>query len=287
VSSTQKPKKMPAATQPLLKPVYLMTSYRDYLRYVIQVNEGTRGFRTRLAEAASCQPSYLSQVLGGTASFSLDQLLGIARYLGLNESEWEYLRELGILDRAGGQKLREDCESRLNALRERRGGAVAAMVQNPDAPSREDMVWYASSYQHGQIFVSLSDQTARTTAEVATQHRMDPARVGAILEQLARRRFVTQRDGKWLAATPVLYWQESATYHTNRMNWLMRAQMRRMEGYEDGLHLGCLTTMDPATFAAYRKEFLAHWQRCTHAWSEPARTGEGKIVYFGIDYFEA
>ncbi len=287
-------KKMPASTQalsvkPLLKPVFLLESYRDYLRYAIQVNEDTRGFRSRLAEAASCQPSYLSQVLSGTASLSLDQLLGIARYLGLSDAEWEYLRELGIADRAASPRLREDCEKRVKGLRERRGGDVAALsaAATPDGPSREDMVWYASSYQHGQVFVSLSCEKTRATAAIAAQLRMPAARAGAILAQLAKRRFAAEVKGEWRAATAVLFWQESALYHANRMNWLMRAQMRRMEGYEDGLHLGAVTSMSAESFAKYKKEFVSYWQRCTHAMSEPAREGGGNVVFFGLDFFES
>lgn len=288
---TSKKKKMPASTQPLrvkplLKPVFLMDTYREYLRYAIQVNETTRGFRSRLAEAASCQPSYLSQVLAGTASFSLDQLHGIARYLDMSGAEWEYLRELGILDRAASPKLREDCTTRIKSLRER-GGAVASMVAVPDGPTREDMVWYASSYQHGMVFVSLSCEKTRTTAEIAAQHKLTVSRTSAILGELSRRRFATNEDGGWRAATAVLFWQDSVLYHANRMNWMLRAQQRRMEGYEDGLHLGAVTSMPAEAYGEWKKEFLSFWRRTTHALSGPAKEGGGDVVYLGLDFFQA
>jgi hypothetical protein len=107
----------------------------EFLNNLLDIRRHVRALRTRLAEAAGCQASYLSQVLAGTATFSVEQLRGIARYLELQPVAWEYLRELGILARAGTVDVREDCKQRLLRLRaEAANGAAPLPAQlTPDA----------------------------------------------------------------------------------------------------------------------------------------------------------
>ena len=69
--------------------IHTFDNYRDYLLYLVEVRKDVKGIRSRLAEAASCQRSYLTQVLAGTASFSIDQLRGISRYLSLSDPDWD------------------------------------------------------------------------------------------------------------------------------------------------------------------------------------------------------
>ena len=76
------------------KPPFIFDDYQTYLSDLVEVHHGIRGLRSRLAESANCQPSYLTQVLKHEAHFSLDQLFGIATYFKLTKPEWEYLREL-------------------------------------------------------------------------------------------------------------------------------------------------------------------------------------------------
>ena len=89
----------------------------EFLSFLIEIQGRARGIRSRFAEAAGCQPSYLTQVLAGTANLSHEQLFGIARLLELDDVEWDYVRELGLLERAGNDLLRDDCRKRLMRIR--------------------------------------------------------------------------------------------------------------------------------------------------------------------------
>ncbi len=205
----------------LARPVFLFDNYRDFLLEWLNAEKDAKGIRTRLAEAACCQPSYLSQVLSGNASLSLDQLHGVSRHLNLSADEWEYLRELAIKDKAATPKFKADCSARLLALRERLGGAVAVFSDTVSTPSRDDMLWYAESWQHGAVFVSLSSESDRTAAEIAAQLTMPMARTAQICEELVKRQFAKKSPSGFRAIAPVLYWQHGAIYQSNRMNWSM------------------------------------------------------------------
>jgi hypothetical protein len=271
----------------LLKPVFFSKTYRDYLRYVIDVHAETRGFRARLAEAAQCQPSYLSQVLAHTASFSLDQLCGISRYLEHTDEEWEYLRELGILERAGSKRLREDCEKRLATFRKSRGESVGVLSTRERNLSTDDMVWYSSSWQHGAVFNSLASEHERDAAALAGRLSLPLERVEVILHELAARGFAERAASGWRAKAPLLFWQKSPLYDVNRMNWFIHGCHRRMAGYERGLHVGGQTSMSRAEFERARDELFAQFQKRMLEWAEPAAREGAAPVYLGLDFFEA
>ncbi len=271
----------------LLRPVFLFDDYRVYLKMMIEGHAETRGFRTRLAEAAACQPSYLTQVLGGTAGFSLDQLHKISCYLEHSTAEWDFLRELCLLDRAGSAGLKEDCRRRLEELRSRHGGAIASMAAKPSPQSLEDMTWYASSLHHGMVFCSLSAESSRRSEDIARARGINPARCEEVLRGLEARGFALRDAQGWRAATAVLFWRAGTLYNSNRDNWLMHGQHRRLTGYEGGLHVGGLSSVSRAQFETFRAEIEAEYRKRMAEWCEIGRDGGETVAFFGIDYFEA
>src|SRR5687768_16400655 len=98
---------------PLPYSVFLAHDYRRYLELYCAYNDDTRGLRRKMAAAASCQPSYLTLVLNEEAHFSLDQLYGVATFLGLNDLEWEFLNLLWLSARAAGKDLKAKYQKQL------------------------------------------------------------------------------------------------------------------------------------------------------------------------------
>ena len=100
-------------------PVFTFEDYRAYLHGIIKGNRHLRGFQSRLADAARCTSSFLTQVLSGEAGFSVDHLFRICRFLGLSETEWLYLRELLIQEKCAFVDAKENSARLAEELRQK------------------------------------------------------------------------------------------------------------------------------------------------------------------------
>src|ERR1700761_9610789 len=94
-------------------------AYRDYRKYLLDFVEQTdaRGMKSHLASAAGCQRSFLSQVLSGAVNMTLEQALGMAKYIGLSASETDYFYSLVGLARASLPEAKTYYTEKMNSLR--------------------------------------------------------------------------------------------------------------------------------------------------------------------------
>lgn len=271
-------------------PIFLFSDYREYFRYIIEVRANVKGIRTRLASAAACQPSYLTQVLAGTAGFSLDQLHGIRRYLELGDNEWEYLRELGILDRAGVEELKEDCLERLRRLRNtwegKTGDGKGAKAKGANKPTPEDVSWYVATWQTSALSAALHSTALRTPQALAKALDLPLARVTELLQELQERGFAEERDGVWAnILVDSLYLGSGALRHLFRSNWFLRGHGKLMQGYNNGCQTGGVFCMSRDQYEALKTRVKSEFRKFFSGL--PLETDGDVVVHYAIDLFEA
>jgi len=86
--------------------IYQYDDYRQFLSDLIRKNSAIKGFRTKLASAARCQKSFLSQVMTGSVHITLDHAANIASFLRLDREETAFFIDLVIYARAGSETLK-------------------------------------------------------------------------------------------------------------------------------------------------------------------------------------
>ena len=59
--------------------IFVFEDYREYLKTKIEENKLIRGYQSKLATAAGCQRSILSQTVKGKMDLSRDQAAGLRR----------------------------------------------------------------------------------------------------------------------------------------------------------------------------------------------------------------
>lgn len=97
--------------------VYDFNSYQDYLKQVILDNKPVRGFQSKMAKAAQCQTSYMSQVLKSEKELTPDHGIRISKFLKLSLAETRFLMCLIHCSRAGSPELREFMINEMNGLK--------------------------------------------------------------------------------------------------------------------------------------------------------------------------
>lgn len=99
--------------------VFNYSDYREYIEAKIKSKEFGRGGKAKMAEHLGCQPSFVSQVLKGKSSFSLEQGFKLNSFFKHNKLMEEYFVVLIEWDRAGTYELQKYFEGKKNELLEK------------------------------------------------------------------------------------------------------------------------------------------------------------------------
>src|SRR4051812_18663642 len=133
--------------------VWSFESYKEFLAALSK--NGPRGVISRLAEAAGCQRSYLSNVLRTHIHLIPDQAFGICRYLSLDETETAYFLLLLEKERAGTAAFRKHLEGELRQLQKEREDLAQRLARKPLQSEADQMIYY-SAWHFAAIHILVS-----------------------------------------------------------------------------------------------------------------------------------
>ncbi len=93
--------------------IYQYKDYRLFLTDLIVKSTAIKGFRTRLATAARCQKSFLSQVMTGNVHLTPDHAANIASFLKFDREETSFFIDMVSYARAGSDTLKSFLSERI------------------------------------------------------------------------------------------------------------------------------------------------------------------------------
>jgi uncharacterized protein (TIGR02147 family) len=131
---------------------------KTYLQWIEQKhseNSKKRGYLKRLAAAARCQPSFISQVMRGKTQITPDHAIDLAAFWGLDAGETDYFLYLVLRDRAGSRAHRQYCQSKLEQLRAQHG-KIIKRVQSREIVEIEAQSKYYSDWIWAVVHIMTS-----------------------------------------------------------------------------------------------------------------------------------
>lgn len=181
--------------------VFEFGNYRDIIKQAIQDNSHLRGYQSRLADAAGCQSSHLSQVLKGLVQLTPDQAAAICGYWQLGDMETDYFIALVSYERAGTSRLRARLAHEIERLRHE-GRKLSSLV-NPEKREAgsikpEDAAYYWSNWDCVAINEILRLPEFRTVQAIAKRFQIPASSAVKTLEKLQDMGLVRQEGQQWL-----------------------------------------------------------------------------------------
>jgi uncharacterized protein (TIGR02147 family) len=223
--------------------------YKVFLRAQVSEARPTRGFMAKLAKAAGCQRSYLSQVLSSHVQLTPDQAFALARFFGLNSGESEYFRLLVDLERCATAELKADIKYRLEQIRHQQMKITNRITSQKT--NGENYLTYYSSWIWSAIHYLASIPEMQTPEKISERLRLPLPTVVACLDKLVEMRFLIYEDKKYKHKGESLHLQSDSpltVLHHN--NWRQRALLDAQElGNNKSIHYSSVFTMS-------RKDFL-------------------------------
>lgn len=167
------------------KDIFQHRHYRDFLLARVGPAGTRSGVKGAMAKALRCQPTYVSQVLGGRGDFSLEQGEILADFFGLTEEEKHFFLLLLERDRAGTKSLEAYFTKQIEKVLHQRLVLTARLGAQNELRG-EDLSIYYSSWQFSAVHIALTIPALRTSKALSRAFRLPLKRIAEVLEFLQR-----------------------------------------------------------------------------------------------------
>lgn len=216
--------------------VYRFTSYREILRAKIEANQDTKGYRAKLAQAASCGISFLSQVLHRSIQLTPDQAFALARFWRFDEEESAYFLNLVLAERAGTKELKTFHEEQLKHIREKHLSPAVTSKHLPSVSDKFTFLYYSSPlYQ--LIHVLLSNRKFRILSKISERLKISEKTTKEILDRLKEMELIVEKNGAYEPTRKQIHLKGESTSATLIQSlWRQRLAQQMLEGTEKNFH---------------------------------------------------
>lgn len=265
----------------MMTALYQDTDYKRFLAHTIAANK-TRGYQTRLAKAAGCQKSFLSQVLNTHIHLTLDHAAGLCHFWQLNEMDSAYFLDLVNFARAGSRELKEFLKKRMNKAR-KQAEHIASRIEHATFLPVDHLVAYYSNWYMAAIHVLLSISEYQTLEAIAHRLRLPLDLVASCVQELCRMSLIEATDHGWKVLQSDLFLQEGSplvkTYHTA---WRHKAITNLERTGPEALHYTTVYAMSRRDIEKLREKIL-HMIEEARQLMKPSP--EEDMVCFACDFF--
>lgn len=265
-----------------MRSVFEFKHYKEYLRYRHKAVERKHGELSRLAEAAGCQRTYLSQVLHGDVQLTPDHAVALADHWRLPDEEHFYFCRLVDLARAGTPRLQEHILSELSRLR-RKSEDLGERYRMTPVSTAEDQLVYYSSWHWMAIHIISSIPDYQKSTVIAERLELPLRVVEECLFRLNAMGLVSQDKGRWVYSGGNVHLPKTSPLTPlNHWNWRERALNRVQLGASDGIHYTSTFSMSREDYSLLKARILGFLDECRSVIG-PSR--EEELVALNLDFF--
>ena len=202
--------------------VFDYAHYKTYLNAKIRLRD-ERGYKSKIAQALSCDLGYVSRVLNGDAHFSLEQTDALNAFLVHSPLESQFFLSLVSKERAGTVSLRKHFESQLATLLQQRLN-IESRIQPTRALSTADQARYYSSWQYSAVHLMLAIPAFQTADAIQARLRLSHKRVHEILDFLVSIGLAKQERKNFVIGSQAIHLgNDSSFIAQHHANWRMKA----------------------------------------------------------------
>jgi uncharacterized protein (TIGR02147 family) len=232
--------------------------YKQYLQALVTRTGARSGYRAALARHIGCQPTYLSQVLHGSAHLSLEQADSLNIFLNHSGDESKYFLLMVQRDRAGTESLRQYFQREMKEMIDRNLATARTLSPERSLDEQGLRARYYSSWHYAAVHMALMIQDLRTPHALSAELKLPVSKVMEVINTLLSSGLIevsannsykcTQKTLRLTNKSP-----ELPRHHTN---WRIRAiESLDNEGLND-LHYSAVITLSLKDVQALKRRML-------------------------------
>jgi uncharacterized protein (TIGR02147 family) len=205
--------------------VYKFENYKELLRAKIKEFKATRGIVAKMAEAAGCQRSYLSQALNTHVHLTPDHAFGLSEFFGFNSDERNYFLLLVDYGRAGTRALKTHLKQNIEEIQKRNSVLENRLTATVVDPTEAHYKYYAS-WIWAAVHIGVSVPELRTVERLSKHLSIPESFVESTLQGLSEMGLVHKAGHEWKYVEGERHLSHrSALSALHHANWRSRAAL--------------------------------------------------------------
>jgi uncharacterized protein (TIGR02147 family) len=168
-------------------------AYKDYKKYITdRLDDSKELSRSGLAAACQCQSAYVSQVLGGNANLSAEQIFKASVYLNLSNEEHDYFMLLAQMNKAGTAELKDYYKAKLLQLNQDRLN-LSKRLNTKSVLSVTEQAQYFSSWMYVVVHLMTTIAEYKNEEDIAEVLALPVAKIRETMDFLIRTGLVIRK----------------------------------------------------------------------------------------------
>lgn len=209
--------------------VFEFDDYKKYLKARIrQMPKGGRGELQKISAFLRIHSTRFSHVFHGNEDLTLEQGIGLTRYLGLGELEADYFMVLLQLAKAGSEELRQFFIQKKTHIQDRAAQLVERLPSDRKLSESEKAIFY-SNWFYSAVRLACSLSTTRTSVDTLAERFSIPReKVSEALEFLVATGLCVEDADGHIRSGPKSTHLEARSPLVSRLhaNWRIKAMER-------------------------------------------------------------
>jgi uncharacterized protein (TIGR02147 family) len=227
--------------------------YKEYLSRALPVRGEERGSRMRLADAIGVQKAYISAVLHGKMSLSLEQAYRTSQFLGHRDAERDFFLLLVQKDRAGSEDLRKHFESKIREVREARKN-INERIDVRKELGEKDQILYYSSWHYTAVHMCLMVPKLQTVDAMARYLGLTQKMVLEILDFFLSAGLAKQEGQRYVAGPARLHIPANSPFiRKHHSNWRLQSIMSVDRNKKEELHYSLIMSISKEAMEQIRE----------------------------------
>lgn len=263
--------------------IFEFDDYKDFLRYKIEENRGSRAYQSRLAEAIGCQKSFLSQVINSHVNFTPDHAIATCDFWGLATEESAYFVDLVLLARSGSRKLTAFLVARMKNARVKRADPSEKFLW-PTLNGEREAETYYSAWYWAAIHIIVSIDQFESALAIATRLSLPVGIVESALAWLIKQKLIEKSPKGWRVTKKMVYLPNTSPMtEANHLGWRQRASANIQAQDRSALHYSAVFAVSLSDFDELKELTVEHIARLNKIVG-PSSSEE--LVSFTCDLFK-
>ncbi|MBL7557214.1 MAG: TIGR02147 family protein [Bdellovibrionaceae bacterium] len=264
--------------------VFLFTDYKQFLKSYIDGRKNSRGLSKKMADAAQCQPSYLSQALHSKVQLTPDQAMGIAQFIQMDPDEREYFLILVDWARAHRPELKKLLHDKIKGIQNQQSD-LSKKLQRPPPKNMEHLVKYYSSWVYAYVHVLTSIPEYQSVDAISKKIFMTIDETFQVLSFLESVSLVRREGTRWVYTSVELHVDAKSPLIANHHNnWRSESvKDSQFHDQENSVHFTGVYSVSKSDFPVLKELILATIKSLN---SQALASGTEDLIVFCCDYFK-
>lgn len=264
-----------------MKSIFNHNDYRSYLIDILGDRGRRTGLKSKLARQINVHNSYLSLVLNGQSSLSLEQAERLSEYLGHSELETQGMLSLVLMDRAGTSTLKDKFYKQFRSYAKESEELSEKFRDRKKVPEAIARIYF-SHWIYSAVCVLVSIPEFDNFEALSNGIAYPKEKLRDVVKFLLDNELILENEGRYRPGFRHVGQGKGENEFANQVNYRSLAINKMHNRNDQSIHYSAVMSMSRKTAKKMRKALLKTIEECTN---EVIKSEEEQALVMNVDFF--